>query len=79
MALNNKVPLVPREANPQSCSGQFKVTGFWSKEKLRQQKKSPNDAKNFRGKSNLSARNVSNKTIEALMDGVPEKFKNFAT
>lgn len=75
----NGVVLVPKEANPPNCPELRPIERYWAlvKRELKKTKKSAKTDKELIRKWKEASRKVPETTIKAMMEGIPEKIKNF--
>lgn len=75
----NSVMIVPKEANPPNCPELRPIERYWAlvKKQLKATKGSAQNEKEFGKKWAASTRKVRKETVKALMEGIPEKVKNF--
>ena len=76
---NNNVVFVPKEANPPNCPELRPIERYWAlvKRELKSTKKVTDNVKNFSQKWKLSSKKIAESTIETLMEGIPDKVKQF--
>lgn len=75
----NSIDFVARDSNPPNCPELRPVERYWAlcKRELKNTKKVTTDIKDFKQKWTTSSKKVEKSTIKNLMEGLPEKVKNF--
>lgn len=75
----NGIRFVPKEANPPNCPELRPIERYWAlvKKQLKDTRGSSKSESEFRKKWAPSSKKVTEATVKALMEGIPEKVKNF--
>lgn len=73
------IKLVPKMANPPNCPELRPIERYWAlvKRELKSTGKEAKNMQDFKNKWNAATRKVTETTVKALMEGIPEKLNEF--